>query len=310
LHQGIISYTNFNLPVLPAGIYTFYVKAVDARWPEPDSYSEDAAYLVREFSAIDLMNVDTSLSATSYESAWILYVFSITGGSISGSEIVADSTGTVDVFWDEDQNAPFWPSDQSSTFWPTTTGPYSEMTVILSATILWQDGQDDIPWFCHIEWTGQAGAIQVYYQSTESFGTLPREDAWIPWPGRISGFDINYLSGPGTSIVVLCFKLVFSGGDEQGKLQNFGHWVTYPDVEERVIGHTITNAVTPEIISETKTYSVVQVLLVQITAGTAIGYRILSKTPGSLQVELLDSNNASVTGTCDVYIKGFVELQT
>lgn len=106
--------TGTQIPVssLPAGEYTFLVKAVDVA----NNESVNAATLRANFGSPIINNVLYT------EDQHPTFPGTITNGTVDGGELLADETGG--VFWTND-SAPFWTSDESSLFWSTT---YEMMT--------------------------------------------------------------------------------------------------------------------------------------------------------------------------------------
>ncbi len=300
LHSGLISQTFHKVPVLSGGVRVFFVKAVDTRYPAEAAYSATAASLGMELPESDLLNIDNTRSVDVQDPLgtgppwWP--TTSIINGSIVGDEIHADTTGSVDLFWGSGDD-PFWGTGD---FWPAPAGDsYDEMYVgyVLALTGL-AASADNLEFFVNTEYSASGESHKIEY-GIAPLGSTPL----IPWTGRIR-LTPSMADVLGTINVV--FRITTSGGLVQGKVTAFNVWVTYPDLEERIIGHNTGPA--PIALPEAKTYTTVEVLHAQITAGTAIAWTIASKVPGNLSFNTYAAGGGTAAATVDAYIKGYRAL--
>lgn len=295
IHEGFISHTLFTLPDLgPGQTFTFYAKSVD--YAANPNYSVDAAVLTCELEPHERYNLegdptDWKIGLGAPNPVWDLVT--ITNGTVDGADDIVADLAFATPFWGEDPDR-FWGLNPDP-FWDESSTTYEEMTVELTNSWIWGGGARAK---MLQEFDASGATITLYYKYGHTQEDYPGDDyPWSPWPASIWIEDNDWYR----------LKFVFAGGPTQGVLREWSSLFAYPDVTEFVVDHVIATAGDPERVPLVETYSVIQVVSVTITAGTAIGARVTDKDPTlGIRVFLYDSDGNATTGTIDVFVKGYL----
>ncbi len=289
LHDGIITDPPYTLSAALSGLYTYMVVAVDTSGNESDTPASVTA------------SATYSLAGNTLE-AWPqapLFEGAITGGTVSGGELLADSTGT--LFWGADSNL-HWISD-SATYWGLSS--YGEMVYTFSvgasaAGLLVLDSEIDGE-VVTIEmrrsgvgdfWTSDAATFWI---SDPAAFWVAAAGAWSPWPGSLTVAAGEYIE----------WRVTTSAGITQGRIATLTPYLDVPTVEDYIDNAVVADTGTR--LTLAKTFRAVRniQLTVQQDGGTAVTARWIDKDPTGPLVQALDITGTPVPATVDAYLKGY-----
>lgn len=295
LHEGLLTASPWQMPVRPSGAITLMIRAVDVAGIE--SVNSAAIYT-------DLGEAATARVVETIDLDALGYPGTITAGSVSGGDLVADS-GT--AFWNTNETAGFWAGAESSAFWPVST--YFAMTYVatVTPTMAWSGAQMTIN-------TSVAGSVwtieyrgdnQNPYWSTISADPFWGADADAFWPPRP-----DYQPWPGQLAVINAaydLRISTAAGAVQGVVSTFTVDISVPVISERLNDVVIT-AGSGSRLPITLTYQAIDNVQVTVQAdgNGAIGARIDDKsaTLGPL-IKTFDAGGSAVAGLIDAYVQGY-----
>ncbi len=280
-----VTATSFAIEPYGSGERTFMVKAIDIASNE----SANAASITVTVDTSDVENSGTvqDWSANAWE--WV----TIEGGTVNGSnQVVANgSGGDSGAFWGTDGEQ-FWGAD-GDPFWPASSAVYSDMTLTTEVRFIHYYAGPQVQYMhCVVDVTG--GSYRIEYGFADDFDDEVAN--WLPFPGYVQLKKHDYL----------VFRLIVGGGPTQGVVRSFKTYATYPAVSETVLSHAITNASSPERVTLTKKYTLIQSVIPQIRTGNGIGCVIDDKdAENGPRIYIKDAAGNNTTGTLDVFVKGY-----
>lgn len=294
MHQGLITDSPFDMPIVPSGANTLMVKAVDYSGNE----SQNPATIYTDLGDPIVANVVETVD-------WKALGFpgTKTNGSVSGGNLVADSST---LMWKANSAANWWDDDSATLLWSAAS--YAQMTYVDTLTITSALSGSRLtigytiagdPWTleyrensARLLWSADSSTLMWSSTDTDYMWDQP---AWLSWPGAI---DV------GNS--VYDFRITTGQGATQGVVSEFVFTIDAPDVAEVINDVSIGSGGTR--LTLTKTYSVVKnvQLTVQNDGGTAITARTEDKsaTLGPL-IKCLDAAGSATTGLVDARIQGY-----
>lgn len=289
LHEGIITDPPYTLTASLGGLYTYMVVAVDNSGNEsttPASVTASSAYTLAGNT------LEAWPQAPAFEGT-------VTAGSVSAGELVADSTGA--LFWGADSNL-HWLSDAAN-YWGATS--YAQMTYVFgigpsSAGLLVLESdiagavvsvdmrRGNVTAF----WTSDAAS---FWTSDPSAFWSPIIAAWAPWPGALEVVAGEYIE----------LRVITSSGPTQGVITTLTPYLDVPTVEDYIDNAVVASAGTR--LSLAKTFRVVKniQLTVQQDGGSAVTARWVDKLATGPLVQALDISGNPVPATVDAYLKGY-----
>lgn len=294
LHTGLITESPFELVVVPSGQVTMLIKAVDGSGNE----SESPATIVTNLGDPAVANV-----VETFDLKAAGFVGTKTNGTVSGGDLVADSTT---LMWKATAEANWWADDSATLLWSTSA--YAQMTyedrvtitealagsvMTIEATVVGS------PW--SIEYRENSAALwwnadsSTLMWGTDSGAAMWDTPDWQSWPGAIvvgnTLIDLRITTGQGTT---------------QGVISALTVTVDAPDLVEDLNDVVIAGAGTR--LTLTKDFSVVKTIqiTVQNDGGSAITARIEDKsaTLGPL-VQCLDAAGSATSGLIDARVQGY-----
>lgn len=293
LHEGLLTASPWTMPVRPPGQVTLLIKAVDVAGIE----SANAAVIYTDlgYPVVEKIVETIDLDALGYPGT-------LTGGTLSGGDLVADS-GT--RFWPSDDNQAFWGAD-SATFWPTTT--YSAMvyeasveptmattgsTMTIAADVT--ATRYDIEYRPNgpgLFWGADDGAA-FWGDDADTFWPAPPD--YQPWPGAIAVSNQPY-----------DIRVSTAAGAVQGVVATLTVSIDVPFIDETLNDVVIAAAGTRlPIVQSYRGIDNVQIT-VQADGNGAIGCRIEDKNAdlGPL-IKTYNSAGTAVDGLVDARIRGY-----
>lgn len=296
MHQGLLTGSPFDMPVVPAGSVTIMVKAVDTSGNE----SEMAAYIVTDLGDPIVANVVEifDLKAAGFTGTKTLC-------SVSGGNLVADVVASP-LAWKPNEDADAWSVDSTTLAW--SAAQYGQLTYIDSITIgealagsqlTIQSTIAGNPW--SIEYRENSQKLAWSTDSTtlawsaDSSTYAWDQPAWLPWPGQItvknSSYDIRIQAGQSTA---------------RGTVSELTLTVDAPDIDE-ILNDVVISAGGTRL-ALTAGFSVIKnvQLTVENDAGTAITARTEDKSValGPL-IKCLDAAGSATTGLVDARVQGY-----
>lgn len=293
LHEGLLTASPWTMPVRPVGAITLMIKGVD--WAGIES--ENAALIYT-----DLGDPVLAKLLETFDLHELGFPGTISGGSVSGGDLVADSTT---AFWNSSEAVQFW-SDDSDTFWPaslyaamayaasiTPTRASVGSTMKISSTIAGENQAIEYrPQGPQQAWDDNSA--EAFWQAdTATFWPAPPD--YQPWPGSISiinqPYDIRVSTGAGAV---------------QGMVTALAVLVDTPYITERLNDVTISAGGTR--LPITGTYQGIDnvQLTVQNDGNGAVGARIEDKDAdlGPL-IKTINDSGSAVAGRVDAFIQGY-----
>lgn len=293
LHEGLVTTSPWTMPVRPAGAVTLMIKAVDVAGIE--SVNPAIIYTDLGDAPVEKIVETIDLDALGYPGT-------LTGGTLSGGDLVADS-GT--VFWPAADDQAFWSAD-SGTFWPTAT--YSEMvyeaqvepTMATAESTMTLDvgitaSRYDIEYRPNgptTFWATDSGGV---FWGADADAFWPDPPDYQPWPGAIAVVNQPY-----------DLRVTTAGGATQGTVSTFTAHIDVPFIDESLDDVAIVAAGTRLPITRTYTGIDNVQITVQADGHGAIGVRIEDKDAalGPL-VKVYNSAGTAVDGLVDARIRGY-----
>lgn len=294
MHTGLVTDSPFVMRVKPAGQATLMIKAVDTSGNE----SADPAVIVTDLGDPVLRNVFVEFDRKA--SAW---PGTLTGGTVSGGNLVADSTT---LMWNADDSVAMWNDDGSTLMWTSST-TYKQLVytdritvsraltgsrLVIEAAIAgdaWQiEYRENSP---APMWGDPAGTMW----GADSAALMWDTHDWQPWPGSITVQASMY-----------DFRVTVAQGSTQGVVSAFNLIVDVPDVSESLADVAISAAGTRLAITEAYESIRVVSLTLQADGGSAITVKVEDKDAalGPL-VKAYNSAGTAVDGTVDALVQGY-----
>lgn len=289
LHEGIITDPPYTLTASLGGLYTYMVVAVDTSGNEsamPASISASSAY---------------TLAGNTLES-WPqapLWEGTITAGSVSAGQLMANSTGT--LFWGADSNL-HWAGD-AALYWGATSysamvytfgiGPSSPGLLVLESEIAGDVVSVDMRrGSVSSFWSSDAAA---FWTSDPAAFWSPITAAWSPWPGALEVVAGEYIE----------LRVTTSSGATQGVITTLTPYLDVPTVEDYIDNAVVSAAGTRLALGKTfRAIKNIQ-LTVQQDGGSAVTARWVDKLASGPLVQALDISGNPVASTVDAYLKGY-----
>lgn len=294
LHAGLVTESPFDLVVVPSGQVTMLLKAVDGSGNE----SQNPALIVTDLGDPAVANVVETfdLDADGYPGT-------ITNGTRSGGDVVADSTT---LMWKAVAAANWWADDSATLLWSVST--YAQMTyedrvtiteALAGSVMTIETTVTGSPWALEYRensaalwWSADASTLRW---GTDSGALMWVTPDWLTWPGSLlvgnTLIDLRITTGQGTT---------------QGVISTLTVTVDAPDVVEDLNDVVIGGAGTRLVL--TKDFSVVKTIqiTVQNDGGSAITARIEDKNValGPL-VQTLDAAGSATSGLVDARVQGY-----
>ncbi len=274
---GLVAGSPWPMPQRLYGINTIMVRAVDTSGNE-----SVAAYETRDFGAPDAANV-----ADTEDYAAAGFPGTITGGTVSGTDLQADVEPSIDFygsgagedFYFRDGAADFWGGSQylAMDYVATYTPPYDGGTVFIDATI-----------------TGSRPAVSY---------RLDAGDPWVPWPGSY---------GPTVASSPIYFQITTDSGSTQGVIDAFDVRLEMPSLEQ-TFGNVEINAagttLAPSAGLPARTWIAIEdVQITPVVDGSGAVTGRLKSTPSPSagpDIELLNTSGTAVSGHAYVRVRGY-----
>jgi hypothetical protein len=300
LHEGLITDTRWELPVIPFVRSTMLIKAVDSSGNESQSPAFATAFFDVTLGDPQVANI-----LLTYDRRASDYPGTLTNGARTSGlgELVADSAV---AFWNANTAAQFWANDTTSVFWPADF--YKEMTYVDTITvddtltgslITIQSTITGDPW--SVEYRENSAALFWPADNAGAFWNADTSDffwdqpAWLAWPGSLLSKSTIY-----------DFRITTAQSATQGIVNGFTITVDAPDINEAF--EDVAIAAGGSRLPITNSYRVIKNVLitVQNDGGNAITARIEDKDEdlGPL-IKCLDAAGSAVSGTIDARIQGY-----
>lgn len=292
-HDGILPNASFPLDGFSGTGLLFLVKAVDIVGLE----SETAKTINPQIDAISTRNV---VDAIDYDP---LFPGHITGGTISGGDIVADSIG---IFWDSDASV-FW-GIGTELYWPdelyskiqyefcyTVPSDYASERIILDTTtvgttsIFYRTYDNSVAY-----WSSDTS---VFWGSDSDLYWFDADDLadWLPWPGKLDNImETEY-----------CFRIDVAKSSTQGIIDEVAIIIDADDITESIENQSISAIGTRLPLTLTyRAIKYVNVRALQDSGGLGVVVVDKDETLGPL-VKILDDTGTQVSGVIDAEIGGY-----
>lgn len=293
LHEGLLTASPWAMPVRPAGAVTLMIKAVDVAGIEStntaDIYTDLGDPVVQRI--VQTVDFDA-----------LGYPGTITGGTVSGGDVVASSAT---AFWPADDSVAVWGAD-SATFWPaavysavtyeaqvspTSATDGSTMTIdaAITGTIVTIEYRPDGP---GAFWGADSGGA---FWGADADAFWPDPPDYQPWPGAVTVSNQPY-----------DVRVSISGGATQGRISTMTVTIDAPFVEEGLNDVVISAGGTR--LPITRSYRAIDnvQLTVQADGNGAVSARIEDKsaTLGPL-IKTINDAGVAVAGLVDARIRGY-----
>jgi predicted phage tail protein len=294
LHEGLLTSSPFEMPVVLSGTCTIMVKAVDAAGNE----SRDPAYIVTNLGDAVIANV-----VEVFDFKAMGWTGTLIGGTINGSNNLIANSNT--LMWGPDDSVNLWNADSTALLWP---GTFSQMTfegritvgealegslMTIAATVF--GGM----WF--IEY--RENSLKLLWSADGSTPLWGADDSallwelppYLPWPGQVVARNTIY-----------DFRITTAQGATQGEVDAFSITVDAPDIVEKFNDIVISSLGTR--LPITKPFSVVKYVnaTLQNDGGTAVTVTIEDKD--ALLGPLMKTRAAglgAVQGLIDAEVGGY-----
>lgn len=297
LHGGLITEIPWTPATLPGGAVTFLIKAVDAA----GGRSENAAAIYASRAAVAPAKIleEIDLDALGYPGT-------ITGGSVSGGDLVADSST---LAWSGDDTAPFWGAADTATFWPSAA--YALMTY--AATVTPTAARAGSTLTLALAIAGDPYTIEYRIQGPGAFwgsdaaaGFWGSDDAaqfwddppeYSTWPGRVAATNEPF-----------DFRFSTAAGATQGEISTLTVQVDVPLVSEIVEDAIIAATTGSRLVLGTAFFAIDAVqVTVQADGNGAISARVEDKSAslGPL-ITARDAAGTAVAGLIDATVTGYL----
>ncbi len=294
LHKGFIPETEFNLSGVPRGTKTIMVAAFD----KPGNRSTNVTSIIRDLGDQIIDNIVEQVDLDAFG-----YPGTITDGTVSGSDLEADSDGVGDAsgFWTDDAD-PFWPPD-TDPFW---TDNYKKMIyepeVTPAAEFL------DAVLKLALSVTAESWSLEYRQDSQNPFW---ENDSNAFWTGDSNAFwqggFTSYKPWPGQLERILKkkygFRVTTIGGTIRGVISNFDLIFDVPDQVERIDDFVVAAAGAR--LPITKSFRSIKNVNLTLHDGSAVSVKILDKDELlGPNVRAFDSGGSGIQATVDATIQG------
>lgn len=300
LASGLISGSPWAMPVRLYGLNTVMVCAVDT-----SGNLSEPAYDVYDFGQPDAANV-----AESYDFEAEGWSGEITGGAISGDDIVADGDPTIDIY----AGADIYFRDGIDDIYGGSQ--YVAMSYVASYAPLYGGGTVLIDLSATgarttVEWRYDGGTSGDIYSGTDIYSGLSiygESQAWRPWLGALPNIDPN---------IGIQFRISTDAGGAEGRITAFSARTELPTIEQTFSDVLIDSAGTflaPGDGLPAREWIAVED--VQITVrddgSGAVGGRVKGSPDPALgpEIELLNGSAVPVTGRAFVRVSGYGPMRT
>jgi len=308
MHSGFLTETPYSMTTLPTGPVTLLIKAVDTSGNE----SVNPAYIITDLGDAALANV-----LVTFDLDALGYPGTITGGSISGGNIVATGLDSFygpdnDSFYHSDtgggsaigDNYPFYDPASWGELVYTTLGyvPPTILTGSNATLLLTTEGAATTTIEYRIIGPGSFFGLDSssFYGSSNSgsfYGpdndpTYADATPWAPWPGQI----------PATADVYQ-FRVTLTPSTVQPKITYMAFVIDAPDIEEQVNDLPISASGTtiPLTSNFTKVVNIQATLQANLSGGETVEIDKISRL-----VKVYNSSHVAVSGaTVDLTVKGY-----
>ena len=289
LHEGLLTSSPYTITQALQGAVTLLIKAVDTS----GNVSANAATISTDLGATELANLFLS-----WPQAPTFADGTISGGSVSGGELVADAN---DQFYGPDDE-PFYGADGDVFYLPGTYGemsytwavsPSAAGTLVLEHTVEADAFTIEYARDSNAAFYG-ADADPFYGDDADSFYGTP--GAWQVWPGTLELLETEAIT----------FRITTAGGATQGTISVATPKLDVPDAIENFQDVAIAAAGTR--LTLTKSFrAIARVLLtVQTDGHGGISATIEDKneTLGPL-IKVRDAAGTAVDGLVDAICQGY-----
>ena len=254
-HEGFISTSNFRLRgIIPYGQSTVMVKAVDWFGNESAEASSVSVEIPQESRENIINEIDFSSQVGGTGSYWVdayPYWVRSTNGTVSGTEIVADVSGSA-IFWINETRA-FWATTSSTLFWSDT---YLDLEVEFEAVT---HAASNVPCRVTLDITTEGDSYSVQFSEADYFKDFTLSPPSIEgvysefsnWPGELTmtqppptlyGVPGGGQEAVGGAYMFIRWRVKILGGRTRPKLQAAKMYVDAPILEEVFSDQSISTA--------------------------------------------------------------------
>lgn len=291
LISGLVTESPYDLVVRPAGVVTLMIKAVDTTGNE----SAAAGVIVTDLGDAPVANI---IETIAFDPA---FVGTLTGGTISGGDIIADGTdsfyGSDDQSFYGDDTAPRYAAATYAAM-SYTTDPITIASALTGSLATLSFDAQGVDLAVSYRMLGPepfygADADAFYGDDADPFfGALP---PWLPWPGQVNIINDMYQ-----------FRITTGAGTVRGELRTLALVIDAPDIVEEIADLPLDAAGT--VIPYTKTFQVIRTIQVtlQANASGAITVETNKAAPLAPTAKAYNAAHTSVSGaTADFTLKGY-----
>lgn len=289
LHEGLITAAPYILPVSLAGQVTFLIKAIDRYGNE----SVQAAAVVTQFGDPIVENV-----VITHDLAAEGFPGTVTGGSYSAGQLVADSTafmwtGSATSMW-KSAGEPMWAGAYANMQYqsqivvaPTEAGARMTLASVIAGNAI------------AISYRPQGPAAMWSQQSADTMWVDDVVAQWhvpdyLPWPGAVTAESDIY-----------DFLVETGAGVIQGIVTEFAIQIDVPDIVEHVSDFAIASGGTRLALQAAFRIIKNVQLTLQTGAGSAVTIKAMDKDLSGPLIQCFDSSGAGTSGTVDATIQGY-----
>jgi hypothetical protein len=296
INDGYVTLVPYALPLTYGGVRTLLVKAVDIF----GQTSKNAAVVVVDLGDVAPLNV-----VETYDFDALSYPGTITGGALSGGDVLATSTTS---FYEIDPLAPMYPANVNEPMY--ALGYYEALEYVTSVVTL-QGALAGSTMLLNLSTAGvglsveyrQSAPSPMYISDSSSpmytvNSSDPMYDAsgpWLSWPGQLSASNTGYQ-----------FRVGLGGGATQARINMMALVVDAPDIEEFV--DNLTLAFGGSVITYTKPFTVIKSITasLQAAASGAVGLDVNKSNNLVPTARALDQAGSNVAGaSADFRLKGY-----
>ena len=272
-HDGLITETQFDASLLPAGPRTILVKAVDLAGNE----SVNAAELFADLGGPAIENIVESKDFHA-----LGFPGTITNGFVEGvsGDLVADQEAN--LFWNDDA-LPFWKTPDSTLFW-------DQGSKQLEYEDSWFPPQASLPGRLQVSIAVTAAAWTLQYRVQGS-------SVWLNWPGFIDAVAGETYE----------FRIVVSASTTENRVTAFAAVIDKPDIVERFEDFVVASSGVVRA-APTATFTAIKQVIgtIQDDGNGGRSLIVLDKNAAlgpSLRVD--DASGTRVQGLVDLELRGY-----
>jgi len=291
IHDGLLLSSPYISAVRPTGFGTLMIKAIDTSGNES---VKPSAIVINLGDA----QVDNVIETIDFAAAG--FPGTITNGSLSGGNVIADEQG---IQWNPNDTASMWHLD-SMNFWrPQTYYAMTYEATLAASAALAGSKMTLLETILGDSWKidyRKLGPSPMWIADGElmwgdSAGLMWHIPDYSPWPGSVIATADQYQ-----------FKITIGFGATQGTISGLLANFDVPDITDVLSGITITSGGTRLPITK-DFYNIKAVNLTLIAdTGSAFTAKVIDKDPelGPL-VRCYDSSNVAIDGKVDALIQGY-----